>query len=50
MQTGFWWEDQKERDHYEDPDIDTRIILKWINKKQDGVNGLCSRQVPVAGS
>jgi len=29
--TGFWWEDLRERDHLEDPDVDGRIILKWIN-------------------
>jgi hypothetical protein len=26
----FWWESQKERDHYEDLDVDGRTILKWI--------------------
>jgi hypothetical protein len=26
---GFWWESQKERDHWEDPDVGGRIILKW---------------------
>jgi hypothetical protein len=41
--TGLWWENQKERDLYQDPDIDTRIILKWIINKQDGVYGLGSR-------
>jgi hypothetical protein len=27
---GFWWERQKERDHYEDLDVGARIILKGI--------------------
>jgi hypothetical protein len=27
---GFWWANQKKRDHYEDVDIGERIILKWI--------------------
>jgi hypothetical protein len=30
MHIGFWWESQKERDHYECLDIGGRIILKWI--------------------
>jgi hypothetical protein len=25
---GFWWESQKERDPYEDLDVDGRAILK----------------------
>jgi hypothetical protein len=30
MHSGFWWENQKERDHEEDQDVGERIILKWI--------------------
>jgi hypothetical protein len=30
---GFWWENQKERDHYEDLDMGGRIILVWILEK-----------------
>jgi hypothetical protein len=30
MHIGYWWESQKERDHYEDHDVSGRIILKWI--------------------
>ena len=26
----------KERDRFEDPDVDVRIILKWIFRKWDG--------------
>jgi hypothetical protein len=33
MHTGFWWENQKERYHYEDLDIGGRIILKWTLEK-----------------
>jgi hypothetical protein len=29
MHRGFWWESQKESDHYEDLDVDGRIILEW---------------------
>jgi hypothetical protein len=25
---GFWWETQKERDHWETPDVGGRIIIK----------------------
>jgi hypothetical protein len=27
---GFWWESQKERDHYVDLAVGGRIILEWI--------------------
>jgi hypothetical protein len=30
MHIGYWWESQKERDHWEDQDVDGRTILKWI--------------------
>jgi hypothetical protein len=31
--TEFWWGKQMERDHWGDPDIDGRIILRWIFRK-----------------
>jgi hypothetical protein len=31
--TGFWWGNLRERDHWEDPGVDVRIILRWIFKK-----------------
>jgi hypothetical protein len=33
MHAGFWWENRKERDHYEDLDIGGRIILRWILRR-----------------
>jgi hypothetical protein len=33
--TGFWWGNLSERDHFEDPDVDGRIILRWIFRKWD---------------
>ena len=35
--TGFWWGNLKERDHLRDPDVDGRIILRWIFRKWDVV-------------
>jgi hypothetical protein len=33
VHTGFWWENLRERDNFEDPGIDGRIILRWIFRK-----------------
>ena len=35
MYTGFLWENLKERDHFEDPGVDGRIILRQIFRKWD---------------
>jgi len=33
---GFWWENMEERVHLKYPDVDGRILLKWIFKTCDG--------------
>ena len=37
--TGFWLGNLRERDHWGDPDVDGRIILRWIFRKWEGVVG-----------
>jgi hypothetical protein len=36
---GFWRESLRERDHWEYPDVDGRIILRGIFRKWEGVVG-----------
>jgi hypothetical protein len=36
VHTGFWWGELREGDHFGDPGVDGRIILKRIFKKWDG--------------
>ena len=31
--TGFWWGNLRERNHFENPGADGRIILRWIFRK-----------------
>jgi len=31
----FWWGNLRKRDHFGDPGIDGRIILRWIFRKWD---------------
>jgi hypothetical protein len=33
--TGFWWGILKERDHFENPGVDERVILRRIFRKWD---------------
>jgi hypothetical protein len=28
--TGFWWGNLKKREHWGDPGVDGRIILRWV--------------------
>jgi hypothetical protein len=37
MHIKYWWENQKERDHWEDQNIGAWIILKRILQRWDGV-------------
>jgi hypothetical protein len=37
--TGFWLGSLRERDHWGDPDVDGRIILRWIFRKWEGFVG-----------
>jgi hypothetical protein len=37
MHIGYWWKNQKERDHLEDLDVGGWIILKRILDGYDGV-------------
>jgi hypothetical protein len=37
MHIEYWWESQKERDHWEDQDVGGLAISKWILGRQDGI-------------
>jgi len=38
--TGFWWGNLREKDHFGDPGINGRIILRWIFRRWDMGYGL----------
>jgi len=40
FKTGFWWRNLRERDHWEDPGLDGKIILKCIFMRWVGGQGL----------
>jgi len=40
VHTGFWWGNLRGRDHLGDPDVDGRIILRWIFRKYNVGYGL----------
>jgi len=33
VHTGFWWGNLRERDHFEDPGLDGRLILRRIFRR-----------------
>ena len=35
--TGFWWGNPREGDQWGDPDVDGRIILRWVFRKWEGM-------------
>jgi hypothetical protein len=37
MHIGYWWESQKERDHWEDQDVCVWTILKCVLERWDGM-------------
>jgi hypothetical protein len=41
--TGFWWGDLSERYHLEDPDVEERILLRWVFRKWD--MGACTGSI-----
>jgi hypothetical protein len=47
--TGFWWGSLRERDHWGDPVVDGRIILRGIFKKGVAGHGLDLSGSGVAG-
>jgi hypothetical protein len=36
VQIRFWWENVRERDHLDDPDVDRKVILRRIFRKWNG--------------
>jgi len=40
VHAGFWWDNLRENERFEDPGVGEKIILKWIFRKWDGGHGL----------
>jgi len=36
VHAGFWWDNLRKRDHFEDLDVDGKLIFEWIFRKWDG--------------
>jgi hypothetical protein len=37
LHTGFWWGNIRQRDRFEDLNVNGRILLKLVLKKWDGI-------------
>jgi hypothetical protein len=51
MRIGYWWESQKERDHWEDRDVGGWTTLKLILDRYDGMvwSGLIWLRIGTSG-
>jgi hypothetical protein len=51
MHIGYWWGNQKVRDHWQDLDVGECTILKWILERWDRVvwTGLIWLRIGIGG-